>query len=90
MFFKLMFLSLIEISGFYITLLSFIISYKLRMYIESFPTVSFLLEFRYCVSFQAIIEFTQAEFLGKQDPQGNVIPTLESLQEVRVLCSSLL
>jgi len=30
---------------------------------------------------QAIIEFTQAEFLGKQDPQGNVIPTLESLQE---------
>eukprot|EP00088_Acartia_fossae_P006009 TRINITY_DN12738_c0_g1_i4.p1 TRINITY_DN12738_c0_g1~~TRINITY_DN12738_c0_g1_i4.p1 ORF type:complete len:403 (-),score=77.63 TRINITY_DN12738_c0_g1_i4:207-1388(-) len=30
---------------------------------------------------QAIIEFTQAEFLGKQDPQGKVVPTTEDLDQ---------
>jgi len=31
---------------------------------------------------QAIIEFTQAEFLGKQDNQGRVLPTLETIDQV--------
>jgi len=30
---------------------------------------------------QAIIEFTQAEFLGKQDPQGKVVPTQDTLDQ---------
>jgi len=30
---------------------------------------------------QAIIEFTQAEFLGKQDPQGKVVPTLDTVDQ---------
>ena len=30
----------------------------------------------------AIVEFTQGEFVGKQDPQGRVVPTPDTISQV--------